>query len=68
MFRLEMSHLQAFRTYCFDRTVIINEMLARYGIPYGCTTVIIVQPEDDSLRVETFCNMKFIIIYTGCPG
>jgi hypothetical protein len=40
MFRFAMSHLQAILTYCFDKTVIINEMLVRYGIPYGCITIV----------------------------
>jgi hypothetical protein len=39
MFRITMSHLQAILTYYFDRTVTINELLARYGIPYGCTAM-----------------------------
>jgi hypothetical protein len=43
MFRLAMSRPQAIRTYCFDQTVIIYETLARYGIPYGCTMVILIK-------------------------
>jgi hypothetical protein len=43
MFRLAMSHLQAISTYCFDQTVIIHTMLARYGIPYDCTMVILIK-------------------------
>jgi hypothetical protein len=39
MFRLSMSHIQATWTYGFNQTIIINEMLARYGIPYFCTMV-----------------------------
>jgi hypothetical protein len=41
MFRLAMSHLQTILNSWFDQTVIINEMLARYGIPYGRTMVIL---------------------------
>jgi hypothetical protein len=37
MFRLATSHLHAILT------AIINEMLARYGIPHGCTTVILIK-------------------------
>jgi hypothetical protein len=39
MFRLAMSHFQAILTYFFDQTIIVNEMLARYGI-----SITIVQP------------------------
>jgi hypothetical protein len=43
MFRLAVSQLQDILTYCFDRTVIIDEMLARYWIPYCCTMVILIK-------------------------
>jgi hypothetical protein len=55
MFRLVMSHLQAILTYFFDQTVIINEKLARYGIPYGCTMVVLIKR---ILKSKTFGKIK----------
>jgi hypothetical protein len=40
MVRLATSHLWAILTYCFEQTVIINELLARYEIPYDSTAVL----------------------------
>jgi hypothetical protein len=38
-----MNHLQAIWAYFFDQTIIINAMLAHYGIPYDCTMVILIK-------------------------
>jgi hypothetical protein len=71
MFRLAMSHLQAILTYCFDQKVIINEMLARYGILYGCTVVaskhfiynncLVKAISSYGLKV-TYCESKHVVI------
>jgi hypothetical protein len=54
-----MSHLQAILTYCFEQTIIINEMLARYGIPYSCTMVILIKR---ILKTESYGKIKYIIL------
>jgi hypothetical protein len=56
VFRLAVSHPQAILTYCFDQTVI-NEMLACYGIPYGCTMVILIKP---ILKTESCGEIKLL--------
>jgi hypothetical protein len=55
MFRLAMSHLLAILTYCFDQTVIINQLFGRSNK--------FKWHEDDSLLVETCSHMKYIYIY-----
>jgi hypothetical protein len=62
LFWLAKSHHQAIWTYCFDQTVIINEILARYGIPYGCTMVILIKR---ILKTKSFGKFDFKICFTS---
>jgi hypothetical protein len=59
MFRFAMSPLQAILTLlCFDQTVIIHEMIARYGITYGCTMVVLIKLIINQSHIVKLSNIK----------
>jgi hypothetical protein len=62
MFRLAMGHLQAIWTYCFEQTISINEILARYEVYNNCLLKAI---SLNGLKM-THCESKHVSIWNLC--